>query len=290
MTVEAQASFQAKAVACPQSGRTNLGLGQQGACQSLGRLGGHRDFEAVFARVTRAGQEAVGAGQVEPATGHEGEGAQSRRLTAGQTGQGVDGERALQREQGALGMGRDADAGTEVSAQVLQIRLPAAGIDDHQPVVGAARDHQVVQQSASGVGEEAIALLERGQALKVDGDERLEGARDGWAAEADLPHVRHVEESGSGPAVFVFGTDATRVLHWHGVAGKRHHARAPSSRCRASRGVVSRASPCAHGKLRVEWRAEGSDVKAELQGRCITGSDALGSVRSGPRCPLYLRD
>jgi hypothetical protein len=51
------------------------------------------------------------------------------------------------------------------------------------------------------------------------------------ADQAQLAHVRHVEQRGLVAAVPVLGEDAGGVLHRHRIAGEGHHA-APSSTCR----------------------------------------------------------
>ena len=39
-----------------------------------------------------------------------------------------------------------------------------------------------------------------------------------------LAHMRHVEQPGRGPRLYVFGDDAVRILHRHVVTGEWHHA------------------------------------------------------------------
>ena len=77
-----------------------------------------------------------------------------------QARQGIDGLRALQRQQGLVRQGLHGAALADVLLQVGDVLCLAGGIDHHEQVIGAARDHQVVEDAALLVGEQGVALLE----------------------------------------------------------------------------------------------------------------------------------
>ncbi len=115
--------------------------------------------------------------------------------------------------------------------QVLQVGLPACGVDDQQQVAGAAGVHaagddQVVEDAAGDVGEEGVALLAGREADDVGRHQRLERGVGAVAAQPQLAHVRDVEQRGRRAALAVLGEDAGGVAQRQLVAGKRHHARA----------------------------------------------------------------
>ena len=111
-------------------------------------------------------------------------------------------------------------------AQVGDVVVLAGGVDDQEQVVGAPRHHQVVEDAAGVVGEEGVALLALGQADDVDRHQRLERRRRVVADQAQLAHVRDVEQRRRLAALAVLGEDARRVRDRHVVAGERHHLRA----------------------------------------------------------------
>ena len=107
--------------------------------------------------------------------------------------------------------------------QVGDVLVLAGGVDDHEEVVLAAGDHQVIEDAALLVGEQGVALLENRQVHDVDRDEEFERHVGAVALEQDLAHVGHVEQAGGGTGVLVFGEDAGGVLHGHVVAPEGNH-------------------------------------------------------------------
>jgi hypothetical protein len=67
------------------------------------------------------------------------------------------------------------------------------------------------------------------------------------ADQAQLAHVRHVEQAGGVAGVQVLGHQAGGVLHRHAVAGKGHHAGAQFQVQRVERGGQQRGRPFGHG-------------------------------------------
>ena len=94
-------------------------------------------------------------------------------------------------------------------------------VDDKVQPLGVARDHQVVEQPALGIGEERIALP---TLLKADHVHRHKGfqrlARIG--RQHHLPHVRHVEKTRLLPAPQMLCHHARAVAHGHLPARERH--------------------------------------------------------------------
>ena len=76
------------------------------------------------------------------------------------------------------------------------------------------------------VREERVALPAFGEADDVDRHERLERGGGVGADEAQLAHVRDVEQHRRLAALAVLGEDACGVGDRHVVAGERHHLRA----------------------------------------------------------------
>ncbi len=220
VAVEAQAGFQPQRIACAEADGLHLGLGQQRARQRLGLGGGHGDLEAVLARVAAARHIAVAAGDLEPPAGHE-----HQRCRAGrEPRERRSGLRALQGEQRLVGQGDDLAAAADAFLDVGDVAGLAGAVHDHEQVVAAVHEHQVVDDAALVVQQQAVALLVQAEADHVHGDEGLEGRGGVGACEAQLAHVGDVEQAGGLPRVQVFGHQTGGVLHGHGVAGEGHHA------------------------------------------------------------------
>ena len=101
-----------------------------------------------------------------------------------------------------------------------------AGTIHHDKDVGlAAHKHQVVHDAAGFVEQQAVALLAYGQIHHVHRHQAFKGRSGIGSDQAQLAHMRDIKQSGGRARVVVFGHQAGRVLHRHGVTGKRHHAR-----------------------------------------------------------------
>ena len=130
----------------------------------------------------------------------------------------------MQRQQRPVGVLDDLVLGLEMAAQMGDVLVPAAGVDDDEKAVAGVADDQVVEDAAAFVGEDRVASLAELQPLDVAGHEALDGRRRLGSAERDLAHVRHVEEGRRGPALLVLGDDPARILDRHLPAGEGHHA------------------------------------------------------------------
>jgi predicted pyridoxine 5'-phosphate oxidase superfamily flavin-nucleotide-binding protein len=138
----------------------------------------------------------------------------------------VGGGGALQGEQGAVfEVGEGADVG-EGSGDVWQIDGAAGGIDyQEEALVAEIGDHEVVDDAASLVEQEGVALAAGLDADDVAGDKALEHGGGSGPGEHGLAHVGDVEQGGVGAAVQVLGDDAAAaargergrevVLHGH---------------------------------------------------------------------------
>jgi hypothetical protein len=116
--------------------------------------------------------------------------------------------------------------------QVRQVLILARGVDhQEQLVVTQVGDHQVVEDAAV-VGEHRVALHAHRQVDDVHRHQGFQGLGGIGAGQANLAHVRDIEQPGLLTGVLVFFHHAERVLHRHVVAGERHHAGAEFE-CRA---------------------------------------------------------
>ena len=143
--------------------------------------------------------------------------------------QGVHGQRALQRQQRHLGHRDDFAAAADFVLDMRDVAHLARAIDDDEDIAAArhiaVEEHQIVNDAAFVIEQQAVALL---AGCQVDHIDRHQGFKRGGGVRADQPqlaHVRHVEQAGAAAGVQVFGHQSGRVLHRHGIAGKRHHAR-----------------------------------------------------------------
>src|SRR3546814_3305724 len=99
---------------------------------------------------------------------------------------------------------------------VSDVGILAGGIDDHEEMIVAVGDHQVVENAAILVGEEAVALAAGLQAEDVDRHERLERTagvadRAGSGAKDNLAHVGNVEKAGGRACLQMRLEDAGRI-------------------------------------------------------------------------------
>jgi hypothetical protein len=105
----------------------------------------------------------------------------------------------------------------------------AAGVHHQkQPILRDIRNHEVIDDAARLVGEQRVALATRLQTKQVARHQPFERRSGAGARQRRLAHMRHVEQRCLGATVQVLGQHAL-VLHRHGIAGERHHARAESA-------------------------------------------------------------
>ena len=123
----------------------------------------------------------------------------------------------------------------DAGGEVLRVGVLAAGVDDQQQAVAVVGDHQVIQDAAGLVQEQAVALPARLDAQHVARHQRLQRRRGIGAVQADLAHVRHVEQRRTLPALHVLRHDAGGELHRQLIAGKGHHAAAQPAMQRVQR-------------------------------------------------------
>ncbi|MPM47009.1 hypothetical protein SDC9_93717 [bioreactor metagenome] len=179
-----------------------------------------RDFETVFAGIAAAGDEQVGTVPVELASRHEHQlfyaGDQARQH-GGSLG-------ALQRQQTALGHGDLFAAVADAFDDVRNVAHLAGTVDDHEDVLATVEEHQVIDDAAIVIEQQAVALLAFCQADHIHRHQGFEGSCGVGTHQAQLAHVRDIEQTGCLARVVVLCHQPGGVLHGHGVAGKRHHA------------------------------------------------------------------
>jgi hypothetical protein len=101
----------------------------------------------------------------------------------------------------------------------------AGGIDHQEKGLRPpAGDNQVIQHTATAVGQQGIGLAVASKADDIRRHQGFQPLRRARARNDDLPHVRHVEQARRLSGMEVFLDDACGVLHRHVVTGKRHHA------------------------------------------------------------------
>ena len=192
-------------------------------------------------------------------------------LDAGQqTAQRGHGLRALQGQKGAVKSRFNRAAATDACLDVCQVTVLASAVDDHKNIIAPVHEHQVVDDAAFIIQEQAVPLLVQAQADHVYRHQTLKGGCGIRSSQAQLAHVRHIKQASCSAGVVVFGDQTRGVLHRHAVASKRHHARA---------------------KLEVQAVQRGGEQifgggHVELSRARFTKAHAV----VGPRCPLYLRD
>ena len=156
-----------------------------------------------------------------------------------QAGQGCHSVWPLQRQQRVVGHGDHFAAIANACPDVGNIAHLARAVDDDKNfVIPFVEKHQVIHDGAFVRQQQPIALFAHGQIDHVHRHQRLERGGGIGADQSQLPHVRHIKQAGGRAGVLVFGHQARRILHRHGVARKGHHA-------------------CAQFNVqRVEWRCQ----------------------------------
>ena len=203
---------------------------------------GRDDLDAALARVARARDQAVDAGD-----GPVGE--RERRDVGDGAVQHVVGGRALQRDHAVGGRVVDDRDAVRRGGQEGHVDLGVAGVHDQQVVVGpAAVGDQVVDDPARLVGQQRVLRLAVADPVEVVGQHALQEVVGAGSADLDLSHVRHVEDAGGRPNGPVLLVDA-RVVDGHVPAAEVDH---PGAEREVAR--VQRCRPRGqHGCLSAQW-------------------------------------
>ena len=141
-----------------------------------------------------------------------------------QTLQCINGFRALQREQAAVGHVDDFAAVANALLHVGQVVGFACAIDDEKQMVATIDEHQVIQNCAFVAQKQAVALFVYFKAKHINRHDGLKRGSSVCADEFDLAHVRYIKQTSRFAGLLVLGHEAFGVLHGHGVARKRNHA------------------------------------------------------------------
>ena len=111
-----------------------------------------------------------------------------------------------------------------VLVHVLQIVVLAASIDDHEEaVIVHLGDDAVVINATFVIHDQGEGGLSWDKRLNICHSQSLEEGRSILTDNADLSHVRDVEETDTLSAMQVLLNDALGVEHGHVVTGKGHH-------------------------------------------------------------------
>ena len=170
----------------------------------------------------------------------------------------------------------------------------ARTIDNHKNITArfrlphvAVEKHQVIQNAARSIKQQAIALFAHRQVDHIHRHQAFKCRRCTGADQAQLAHVRDIEKTSGLPGVHMFSHQACRVLNRHRITGKRHHARTQSlvqgvqrrGQQRGLGGSIKRSSS-GHGRV-----PEANNGKSSL----FWFAKIVKPVFC-PCCPLYLRD
>ena len=109
-----------------------------------------------------------------------------------------------------------------LDAQMRQILVAIAGVDDQHEMVGKAVHEQVIDNGAVGAQQRAVLHLPHGQRGHIVAGDAVHEADGVGPLHEHLAHVRHVEHAAGFAHGLVFHGDAGGVLHRHFVAGEGH--------------------------------------------------------------------
>ena len=132
----------------------------------------------------------------------------------------------MQGQQRLIGQRDDFAAPADARAQVLDVGFLAGAVDDQQQVVLAVGEHEVVENAALLIEQQAVALAVGREALHVHRYQRLQRVSGCGAAQQQLAHVGDVEQACRAACVRMLGHQARGILDGQGVARERDHARA----------------------------------------------------------------
>jgi hypothetical protein len=167
-------------------------------------------------------------------------------------------------------------ARADLGPQMGDVGRLAGRVDDQEEVIAAVGDHQVVENAARVVRKQRIARAPDTEPGDIARHKRFESGGSAVALQADLPHVRHIEQRGAGARMVVFGDDAGGILHRHLVAGELHELGAQL----AVQRVEGRALKSGGGGRVI---GHGSRILRQSAG-CGSGRGIAASLR--PLCPV----
>jgi len=267
LAIEAQPGLQPQRVARAEADRRDILLFEKTRRKCFRRCDGRGNFEAVFARIARAGDAKAGAVDIEGPPRHERHvgGAGQDRLENG------GGARPLQGEQRAIGEDMQAERRT-VRRNHREVVGLARGVDDEQqPLLAArnARDEKIVEDAAFGAQQQRIARPPRRKGKQIGAGQPLQLPRRAGAGKDRLPHVRNVEQPRFFARVQMLRDRAGGIVQRHVVAGEGRHARAEPP-MKGVEGKSGEGGGKVHERLRTRER----------------GAVADRSVSARPLCPL----
>ena len=251
MAIERQASFKPQRIAGAKSDRLHFFMREQRIGQRFSMFGWHRNLVTILAGVARAGDAQLDPVPQPARAGHE--------LEIGKGGLigGLRSEvepahhrhslRALQRQQGVIFHVVQRDSGRQPRLHVGQIAMLGGTVDHEVKALAGVGDHQVIQNAAIVRQQQRITHAVRLQRLKVTGRQAFQPFGGAFPFHQQLAHVRHVEQPSMFTRPQMLGDDAVK-LDRHGIASKRHHARAQAAVQRIERqcfqiGIISHTAP-----------------------------------------------
>ena len=251
MTIERQTSFKPQRIARAEPDGLHLGMRQQCFGQRFGMFGWHRNLVAIFAGITRAGNAEQNPLPQPARAGHKLEigkggliGAFRREIEPAHHRHRL---RALQRQQRMILHVVQRDSGRQPRLHMGQIAMLGGAVHYEVKALACVGDHQVIQDAAIVRQQQRITHAVRLQRLEVTGRQAFQPFGGAFPFHQQLAHVRHVEQPSMFTRPQMLGDDAVK-LDRHGIASKRHHARAQAAVHRIERqcfqiGIISHTAP-----------------------------------------------
>lgn len=197
MSVEGESGFDTEGVSRAKSAGFDSGF-----VEGIPECGGVRcaadQFKTVFTGIARSCSEGGYSSDFDGRGAEKCEGFEVFRLL----GEGVDnfgGSGALDGNHcGFAGLIGERDSGREEGFDVREVFLVVCGIDDHAVGVGSdSVNDNVVNDSASCVGEHGILTLVIGEGGNIVDGDVLEEFEDIFTSEGEASHVGDIKHSGS---------------------------------------------------------------------------------------------
>ena len=223
MAVKAKPRLQPQAVTRAKADRHHFGLIQKRAGQGFGKRCGHRNLEAILAGIARARDPQILALPAQHRDIHKAH----RGDVGDQPRQGGLGLRALQRQKPTIRHRNHLADLRQMRCHMGDIGGFAGGIDHHKDMIATIGEHQIVQNAASFIGKQPVALPPLGQPQHINRHQRFKRQSHGliavFRAQDHLPHVADVKKPSRRTTVQMFLHHPSRILHRHMIARKGHH-------------------------------------------------------------------
>ena len=221
MAIERQPRLQPQRIPCSKADGFDLRLTAQQVGYPHCIFGSQRNLEAVLTGIAGAADRHLCTGNLKASEAHEGQ--RRERIFARYVPLKRDKSlRPLQGQQRPVLQMVERDFIGQVLTQVAQI-IPLGRAVDHQiECVWPAAGHQIIQNAATFIQQQRIALLSQLERGKINRQHRLNRRVQPFAAPQQLPQMADIEQPGMFAGPEMFGDDAF-ILHRHPVSGEFGH-------------------------------------------------------------------